>query len=226
MSIHTQKQPRRRSKMKGTYKSTASASLHAMALIISGASVPRASVVPRWIACVAEALLRVLHPFPHVFFASEWRRIRGLGGWGGRRGRRAIPLLLTLPVRQVTKNKGRASLKLSNESVDILILLLWICVKLNWITPVRWRIHSKEKSFHLNLQWWCLNGHTWISCGASQISQRTSLYSVPGSLPGSWPLHAWSRAPSQQTSYVFQYPGEGPSRRLWTFYLGPAEIRF
>lgn len=66
--------------MKGTYKSTASASLHAMALIISRASVTRASVVPRWIACVAEALLRVLHHFPNVFFASEWRRIRGLGG--------------------------------------------------------------------------------------------------------------------------------------------------
>lgn len=66
--------------MKGTYKSTASASLHAMSLIISRASVPRATVVPRWIACVAEALLGVLHPLPHEFFASEWWRIRGLGG--------------------------------------------------------------------------------------------------------------------------------------------------
>ena len=64
---------------------------------------------------------------------------------------------------------------------------------------------------------------TWISCGVSQISQRTSLCLALGSPPGSWRLRACSRDLSLQTSYVFQYPAEGPSRRLWTFYLDPAE---
>lgn len=64
----------------GTYKSTASASLCVVALVISRASVCGPTVVPWRITGVSVALLRVLHPLPHVLFTSErWR----VGGWRG-----------------------------------------------------------------------------------------------------------------------------------------------
>lgn len=63
-----------------TYKSTASASLGVMALIISRASVSRPTVILWRITSESVALLRVFHPLPHILFAFEMRRI---GGWRG-----------------------------------------------------------------------------------------------------------------------------------------------
>lgn len=64
----------------GTYESSAAASLRVVALVIPGASVGGAAVVPRREAWVIVALLRVLHPLPHVVFTSEGRRVGGGGG--------------------------------------------------------------------------------------------------------------------------------------------------
>lgn len=77
-----------------------------MALVIPGASVRGAAVVPRREAWVIVALLRVLHPLPHVVFTSEGRRVRGGGGRGrgGRRG--AVALLFRLPVRTDGQTEG------------------------------------------------------------------------------------------------------------------------
>jgi len=80
----------------GTYKSSAAATLGAVALVV--APVPGPAVVARGVAHVAVALLRVLHPVSaHELLPSERRRIgrRGGRGGGGRGG--AVPLLLTLP---------------------------------------------------------------------------------------------------------------------------------
>lgn len=81
-----------------TYKSTASASLGVMALIISRASVCRPTVILLRITSESVALLRVIYPLAHILFAFEmrrkggWRRGRGRGGW------RTIPLPFGLPV--------------------------------------------------------------------------------------------------------------------------------
>lgn len=92
----------------GTYKSTASASLCVVALIISRASVSGPTVVPWRITWVTVALLWLLHPLSsNELFTSERWRTRGWRGWGGRGGRRAIPFLLTLPVSTNTKVECR-----------------------------------------------------------------------------------------------------------------------
>lgn len=90
----------------GTYKSSAAASLGVVALVIPGASVGRAAVVPRREAWVIVALLRVLHPLPHVVFTSEGWRVGGGGGRGrgGRRG--AVALLFRLPVQNKQTQGG------------------------------------------------------------------------------------------------------------------------
>lgn len=67
-----------REELADTYKSTASASLGVMALIISRASVRGPTVILRRIASERVALLRVVHPLAHILFAFEMRRE---GGW-------------------------------------------------------------------------------------------------------------------------------------------------
>lgn len=152
----------------GTYKSSAAASLRVVALVIPGPPVGGAAVVARRIARVIVALLRVIHPLPHVVFPSEGRRVgRGGGGRGGG-GRRAVALLFRLPARTDDRQK-----RVERISFDLLGL------------------QTERK-------------RTLISCGASQISQRTSLCSAPGSLPGS------GRGPCRQTSCASQYPSAGP----------------
>lgn len=82
-----------------TYKSAASSSLGVMALIISGASVGKATEILGRITSEWVALLRVIHPLSHELFAFEMRRrIGGWRGWGGRGGWRTIPLPFSLPV--------------------------------------------------------------------------------------------------------------------------------
>lgn len=184
-------------KCTGTYKSTASASLRVVGLILPRTSVCGPAVVPWRETGVTVALLRVLHPLSHVVFTSERWRVGGRRGRGGGGWWRAITLLFSLPVR----TKHKAGVKRS-----------------------RWNSFHLLCSLIMVTEAQTTTGRTWISCGASQISQRTSLCSALGSLLGSGPLHVCSHDPCRQTSCASQYPSAGPSRRLWTCDLGPADI--
>lgn len=85
-----------------TYKPASSSSLGVMALIISGASVCKATEILGRITSERVALLRVIHPLSHELFAFEMRRIGGWRGWGRRGGWRTIPLPFSLPVNTHT----------------------------------------------------------------------------------------------------------------------------
>lgn len=112
----------------GTYKSTASASLWVVALVISRGSVWGPAVLPWWVTGVSVALLRVLHPLPHVLFTSEQWRVRGWRGGRGGGGRRAIPLLFTLPASTNIED-GCEWLKntvLRQKSSEVQVVAYWV----------------------------------------------------------------------------------------------------
>lgn len=128
-SVKTEQiQQKRWRKADRTYKSTASASLWVVALVISRGSVWGPAVLPWWVTGVSVALLRVLHPLPHVLFTSEQWRVRGWRGGRGGGGRRAIPLLFTLPASTNIED-GCEWLKntvLRQKSSEVQVVAYWV----------------------------------------------------------------------------------------------------
>ena len=84
-----------------TYKAPPPSPVHVVALVVTGAPVHGAGVVPRRVAAVAVALLHVVPRgpgrLPPVVLPPEGRGVRGGGGGGGGGRGRAVPLLLALP---------------------------------------------------------------------------------------------------------------------------------
>ncbi len=140
----------------GTYKSSSSASLWDVALVISRRSVRGPAVVPWRITWVTVALLRVLHPLSHVFFTSERWRIRGWRGWRGGGGWRAIPLLFTLPMR---KNMKAGCEFYSQKRVKA--VWMWLVKWLLWLQET-WMKFSTCSPSHTKKQTKTKN--TWIIC--------------------------------------------------------------